>query len=316
MHKLCVLLGFLSVVSGVLAQTERNPVDSSSTPTEISYCDVSREPATYNHKLIRLTAFIAHGFENFQLSDPACQTQGFSVWVMYGGKVQSDTMYCCPGEGGGGTRSESLEVEGVRTNLIDDAKFSEFTSLLKQEPDTTVHLTAVGTFFSGEKRTQNGQTVWGGAGHLGCCSLFVIQQVESFDPHIRKDLDYSAEAGWYEKEGCKFGSLRDQMHVSVSSPDEGTIRAIEDQKRADHGEAVWVLTDPDRVAEDSLKSVYPGESPVLRIVRKTSPRRVYRWKRGKSHVVVVVTRPYWLSSYSTSRSVAWVTTMIKEAACE
>ena len=33
-------------------------------------------------------------------------------------------------------------------------------------------------------------------------------------------------------------------------------------------------------------------------------------------MVVVVTRPYWLSFYAASDSVAWVSTMIKEAECK
>ena len=196
MHKLCLLSGFFLVALEAFAPAGGISVGPPSTPTETSYCDVSRDPATYNHKLIRLTAFITHGFEDFLVGDPTCLTQGFSVWVMYGGKVRSDTMYCCPGEGGAGSRPEPLEVEGVRTPLVDDAKFRGFTRLPKQAPDTPVRRTAVGTFFSGEKQSVNGRTMWAGAAHLGCCSLFVIQRVESFDPHTRKDLDYSAEAGW------------------------------------------------------------------------------------------------------------------------
>jgi hypothetical protein len=76
------------------------------------------------------------------------------------------------------------------------------------------------------------------------------------------------------------------------------------------------LTDPDQVAKKSVKTVYPADTVILRIVKESPARRVYRWKTGKSNVVVVVTRPYWLSFYSTSGSVAWVTTMIKEAECE
>jgi len=153
---------------------------------------------------------------------------------MYGGKTQSDTAYCCPGEGTK-ERPESLTVEGVQIPLVDDLTFQKFTDLLNQEADTTVRVAALGRFFSGEKRT-NGATSWGGAGHWGCCSLFVIERVESFEAHTRTDLDYTAEAGWYEKEGCKFRTLRDQSHVSVAYPDDTTGQAIAQQKRADDGD--------------------------------------------------------------------------------
>ena len=151
---------------------------------------------------------------------------------------------------------------------------------------------------------------------MGCCSLFVIERVESFEAHTRTDLDYTAEAGWYEKEGCKFRTLRDQSHVSVAYPDDTTGQAIAQQKRADNGDAAWAFRDQQRVAVESLKPLYPGQVPVLRSVRKTSARRVFRWKNGKNQVVVVVTRPYWLSFYASSGSLIWVTTMIKEAGCD
>jgi hypothetical protein len=259
---------------------------------------------------------MTHGFEDFHLADPTCTTQGFSVWVMYGGKAQSDTAYCCPGEGGGKTRPDSVTVEGVQLSLVNDLTFRQFTDLLKKEPDTTVRVTAVGRFFAGEKRTVDGVTSWGGAGHLGCCSLFVIQRVESFKTHTRSDLDYTAEAGWYEKEGCKFRSLRDQRHVSIAYPDSETEQAIAERRSADSGEASWMFSDPQRVAEESLKPLHADQVPVLRSVKKTSARQVFRWKNGKNQMVVVVTRPYWLSFYAASGSVAWVDTMVKEAGCD
>ena len=67
---------------------------------------------------------------------------------------------------------------------------------------------------------------------------------------------------------------------------------------------------------ESLKPLYPGQVPVLRSVKKTSARQVFRWKNGKKQVVVVVSRPYWLSFFAASGPVAWVTTMVKEAECD
>lgn len=300
----------------MFAQTGNPVSDSVPQPKQVTYCELSKDPAAYNHELVQLTAFVTHGFEDFHLADPTCATQGFSVWVMYGGKAQSDTAYCCPGESGAKMRPESLTVEGVQVPLVNDLTFEQFTDLLKKEQDTTVRVTAVGRFFSGEKRTVEGATSWGGAGHLGCCSLFVIQRMESFEAHKRSDLDYTAEAGWYEKEGCKFGSLRDQRHVSIAYPNGTTEQAIAEQRRADSGEASWAFSAPQRVAEESLKPLYPSQLPVLRRVKKTSTREVFRWKNGKSEVIVVVTRPYWLSFYAASGSVAWVSTMIKEAGCD
>lgn len=71
--------------------------------------------------------------------------------------------------------------------LVNDPTFQQFLELLKGEPDTTVRSTLVGRFFYGTKETLDTGTFWRGFGHLGCCTLLVIQRVESFEPHRRTD---------------------------------------------------------------------------------------------------------------------------------
>jgi hypothetical protein len=138
--------------------------------------------------------------------------------------------------------------------------------------------------------------------------------VESFEPHTRSDLDYTSEAGWYEKEGCKYGTLRYEKHVSIAYPKGIAQQVIEEQRKADTGEAAWAFNDPQRVAVESLKPFYP-EVPILKRVKNTSARQVFWWKKGNHRIVVVVTRPYWLSFYASSDAVAWVSTTIKKAGC-
>lgn len=315
-----VLKLLLALVAGFLpssAQATQSSSDAVTKPREVSYCELAKDPATHNHELVRLTAFVTHGFEDFLLSQPRCASppENFSVWITYGGNARSDTVYCCPGEGGTKTRPEPLTVQGVQIPLINDRVFQEFTDLLKREPDTTVRVTVVGRFFAGEKHTSDKSTYWQGFGHMGCCSLFVIQEVEWFAPHTRSDVDYTSEAGWYVKEGCKLGSVRDLAHVSISSPDEATERAITEQRSADSGTRAWAFNEPRRVALDSLKPFYKDVSPVLRNVEKNRVRQVFRGRNGKKATVVVMTRPYWLLFYASSDSIAWISTTIKEVEC-
>jgi len=283
-------------------------------PPTVTYCEISKDPAAYNHKFIRLNGFVTHGFEEYGISEPDCPTQGFSVWLMYGGKAESDTVYCCPGEGGKSARPKVLSVEGIELPLVDDDVFKRYGELLRKEPDTTVRATLVGTFFSGNKESRDELTYWSGYGHLGCCSLFVIQSIEFFEPHSRTDLDYTAESGWYETEGCKARSVENLRSVLVNHWRDESQKAIAEQKEAELSRP-WAFTDPQRVAIESLKPLFPSEAPVLRKVKSTAARNVYRWRKGKRSVVVVVTRPYWLSHYAASPSVAWIATMIKEAQC-
>lgn len=299
------------------AQSEQSSSSVPAEPRNVTYCELAKDPASYNHELVRLTAFVTHGFEDFHLAEPNCVApqEHFSIWVMYGGTAESNTIYCCPGEGSQETRSEALTVEGVKVPLIDDAVFRQFTSLLRVERDTTVRVTVVGTFFSGAKQTANGSTFWSGAGHMGCCSLFVIQRVEWFGAHAENNVDYSADAGWYESVGCEYGSLRYLKHVSVSYAEQATGQAIAQQRLADSGAQLWAFNNPDRVALETLKPFYKDQTPVLRSIKKTSARQVFQWRHGKKSVVVVVARPYWLSFYSKSGSIAWVSTTVKEAYC-
>lgn len=283
----------------------------------MTFCELAKDPALYNLELIRVTAFVTYAFENFSLDEPSCPAfpNRFAVWVMYGGKAQSGAIYCCPGEGANETRSKTLRVEGIEVPLIEDLVFQRLTDLLKKESDTTVRVTVVGRFFLGRKDTLGGSQSWGGYGHLGCCSLFAIQRVEQFEPHTRNDVDYTAEAGWYEDEGCSADSLLWLRHISLAYG-EGTEQAITEQALANTGERAWALSDPHRVALESLKPFYKDRTPLLRKVKGTPVRQVFRWRDGKKSVIVVVIRPYWLTFHSKSGKVAWVATTIKEAHCD
>src|SRR5262249_47436413 len=138
-------------------------------------------------------------------------------------------------------------------------------------------------------------------------SLLVIQRLESFEPHSRDDLDYTAEAGSYEPQGCKEHGLRGVRAILVGHSD-GVREAIAEQRAAEEGNRQWAFDDPQRVAVESLKAFY--ESLVhLKLVKKRPGRQVFRWRNGTKSVVVVVTRPYWLSFYAKSPSVAWVATL-------
>src|SRR5215470_1253628 len=82
--------------SGLFAQTPMH-VEVGQIPRNVSFCDLANDPLAFNHELTRITAFVAHGFEDFTLFAPGCPevASHFAVWVTYGGKMQSSTVYCC-----------------------------------------------------------------------------------------------------------------------------------------------------------------------------------------------------------------------------
>jgi hypothetical protein len=107
------------------------------------------------------------------------------VWMEYGGKWSTDTMYCC-GFSPTSTRSDNLVVEGITLDLVDDKIFRMFDKQLHKEtskhrPSNKVTATLRGRMFArfeGIGGTQQSPE-WRGYGHMGCCMLFVVTQVVS-----------------------------------------------------------------------------------------------------------------------------------------
>jgi hypothetical protein len=63
-------------------------------PEKLTVCQLKNDPAAYNHKLVEVTGFVSHGFEDFTIFDPTCPSWP-AVWLEYGGKAKSGMMYCC-----------------------------------------------------------------------------------------------------------------------------------------------------------------------------------------------------------------------------
>jgi len=119
-------------------------------PEKVSVCQLKTDPASFNHKLVQVTSFLSHGFENFTLQDPSCGTWP-DIWLEYGGEAASGTMYCC-GVTNARTRPQQLEVENESVPLLDDENFRELDGLLQaSQTYATAHGTVVGRFFSGKE---------------------------------------------------------------------------------------------------------------------------------------------------------------------
>lgn len=142
----------------------------------VEVCRLQADPAAYNRKLVEVSGLVQHGFESFALSDSKC-SGGLPVWLEYGGSVNSETVYCC-GTTAGAPRGQTLVVDGITLPLADDALFHRFDDhIRKASREVTFRATLRGHFFAGKKQPAAG----GGYGHLGCCSLLVIEQVMAVD---------------------------------------------------------------------------------------------------------------------------------------
>lgn len=286
-------------------------------PESVTVCQLKNDPAAYNHKLVEVTAFVSHDFEDFTLFDPECASWP-RVWLEYGGKAKSGTMYCC-GVTADRHRPKELTVENIAIPLNDDRRFREFDRLI-QPPfrsdryGSIVHATVVGRFFSGKQIRVLKTTHWGGYGHMGCCSLLAIQKIQSVNPQDRYDLDYGASADQpdIEKTGCGYRDL---------TPIDPTNDLIKAQREADLGLKNGAFDDPRHVATDVLKRFAHIEQQSisgLRQTRKAQGRAVYVWspKGNAETYMVVVSRPYWLSFYAHDPThVAWMVAAAYLSSC-
>ena len=282
-------------------------------PQKVNICQVKNNPSAYNHKLIEVTAFVSHGFEDFGIFDPDCNSDT-GVWLEYGGTVASGTMYCC-GVTADRNRTKPLQVEGISLPLIADDRFREFDSLIQRTPDSIVHGTVVGRFFAGQRGYSGSSASWGGFGHFGCCSLLVIQQIITVDPQTRKELDYRASP-----------DQPDILGVGCSSrfllPTDTSKELPEAQRSAEQGNPRWAFDEPQRVASSELASlIHLPEDSIGEMKQKSNMpgRAIYEWRpKGKQvSYMVVVSRPYLLSFYSrdAGKRVAWVVIAAYESSC-
>lgn len=286
-------------------------------PVKVTVCEIKNNPPVYNHKLVEVSGFVSHDFEDFTLFDPTCPSWP-AVWLDYGGTSKSGTMYCC-GVTADRHRPRQLEVENIPIPFVINSEFEVFEKSI-QPPfrsgnhGAVVRATIVGRFFAGKQIKYLKGNPWGGYGHMGCCSMLAIQEIESVDKQDRNDLDYGASPDQpdIEKTECGYRSLL---------PLERYAALIQSQQEADSGKRAWSFDDPQRVASEALITLTKTDEASLRNMRQTREaqgRKVYDWKApGKSGTyMIVVNRPYWLSFYSHDPNrVAWVILAAHVSSC-
>jgi hypothetical protein len=286
-------------------------------PVNVTVCELKANPPKYNHQLIRITGFVSHAFEDFTISDPSCPSWP-GVWLEYGGKSKSGTMYCC-GVTADRSRPKELVIEHISVPLIVGEQFHAFDKAIQPpfrsgRQGAIVHATLVGTFFAGKQLKYFKGSPWGGFGHMGCCTLLAIQQVLSADTQNRDDLDYGASADQpdIDKTGCGYQLLL---------PLDQTAAQLQWQRDADNGKLGFAFDDPQRVANEILSSVANVSVPTqaeLKLTGEAQGRKIFEYKPAaeRATYMVVVSRPYLTSFYARDPNrVAWVAIAAYRSSC-
>jgi hypothetical protein len=288
-------------------------------PAKTSVCELKKDPAAYNHKLVEVTGFVTHAARNFTLYDPTCPTWP-AIWLEYGGSINSGTVACCKTLADR-QRRQPLQIENIPVPLTENQLFQDFDRVIQPpfpegQAGAVEHATIVGTFFAGQQMQNGaGQPYWGGFGYLGCCSLLAIQEIKQADAHRRDDIDYG--------ESSEKLSLPDpDCTLRTLLPDEQTAAFLKAQHEAESASHDWAFTDPPRVAAETLarvahlKAVTPQG---LSLTHEAPGRKTYQWTaaHGGKTWTITLSRPYWLSFYSRDpHQVAWVPVAAYETACD
>ena len=288
-------------------------------PAKVSACQLKKDPAAFNHKLVEVTGFVTHAARNFTIYDPTCPTWP-AIWLEYGGSINSGTVACCKSLADR-QRRQPLRTEDLPLPLTDNQLFQDFDRAIQPPfpPDqagAVEHATIIGTFFAGRQmQDAAGQPYWGGFGYLGCCSLLAIQEIKDADTTRRNDLDYG--------ESTEKLSLPDpDCTLRMLLPDEQTSTFLQAQHEAESASREWAFTDPARVAAETLSHVAhlkAVSAAGLKLTHDTLARKTYQWSTGHSAKTYTITmsRPYWLSFYARDpHQVAWVPVAAYETTCD
>ena len=101
-------------------------------PIKTTLCAIKAHPENFQHKLVEFTAAASHGFEDSMVESKQCPWTGSGnpgVWMEFGGKRSTDTMYCC-GLTPRSDRPEPFKLDEIEVTLLDDDLFQKFDAAL------------------------------------------------------------------------------------------------------------------------------------------------------------------------------------------
>jgi hypothetical protein len=307
--------------------------------TDTTVCQLRSSPDKFDHKQIRVNAYLSFGLEEAGMHDPSCletlSANGESsnhderpFWVEF---------------------ANHAEDEGVKGYypLIENQKLQQFRRVAKQRNGQMLRAVLTGTFYAADaaraaedQRPGNVRLlVARGFGHMGCCHLFIVSQVESVKTHYSRDLDYSSSWDTSEAQCC-------YSHQTFGIPTDAEIRSW--QQAANNGTTIWRL-DPMKVAEEQLEALRFGrfrntgqlswesvipedpqqaryflapldDRPTETLLEADSQpfRKRYEYiaHDRKSRLIIVVARPYWLEELAGSAAkVIWAPVASARVAC-
>jgi hypothetical protein len=287
-------------------------------------CALRGSPQSYSGKQVRVDVYLNLAFEDVSIHDPACLKEddvddpssavmSRDVWVEFADEVHPE------------------DVKGYAP-LVENEQLLRLQDVISERGGLMPRATLIGTFYAAKppEKAEPGQTTFlSGYGHMGCCHLFVVSQVESVEMQYAANLDYSFGAGTGIPGDCYAEEETDPPKSKEIRSWQTTVNAGEDSWRYD---SFKVAEDqlkrmqaapypPEhssrseiRIPEDSEQSDFPlsydvHSTETLLEVQSSPYRKSYEFiaRDRKTRLVIVVARPFWLEKLAGSpNKVIWV----------
>jgi len=290
-------------------------VISQERPFDTNACALSLHPEKYNEGLVSVDGLVTVGANEFMLHDASCGDQYGKIWLEFGGDVGSPATGVTPHQAAGKPRT----FEGLELPITKDRDFDAMQKLLqsvqKSEAPKMLRATLIGKYFAGRPtKLGSGETIHGGYGHMGCCSLFVIEEVVKVSAELEEIVDFSPLPATPPKALPKGCIVTETSVPPREDEDQLELKSLEAEFQYLHNpkkvaaRAIAVQQDID--AEDIEKHLRT-ESSSLALVS-------YAWETsdGLTSYSIVVNKPYWLlPTAQTGDAVIWVPKKIIRTEC-
>lgn len=270
---------------------------------EVGVCEISANPQAFHKKQLIVDAFASSGFENFTLQDPTCDKQ-IGIWLELGGSGTHDIVYCCPPA----SKKRQTVVERIRIPLVENRLLEDFRAGLRVDGGAMLRVRLKGRFFATPANRRFGY------GHLGCCELFVIEEIMAVQSDSNPDLDpHAANRHYSTRSGCRYLSTLKSFRWDSA--------ILAEYRSAEISSDASNFTDPLAVARKALSNLVRIPEPASEsvFIDHAGPgRHEYSWLNPADGATIklVISKPRWLAYYAKDPShIPWLAVSVTKEDC-
>ncbi len=287
-------------------------------PFDTTACALTQHPDRYNEGLVSVEGLITVGPDEFLLHDADCDDEHGKIWLEFGGGVESPATASAHLPSHRPHTFESLDLP-----LNRDRDFDAMQKLLQEAQKSgktrMLRATLIGKYFPGKPAiTASGAAMRSGYGHMGCCSLLVIEEVAAVGSELEEPVDFSPASKTNPRTLTKGCTVEELQVPPREDEDQLERKSLEDEYQYLHN-AKKVAARAIAVQEQtSAKNSADDVEKRLQAESVTQSLASYTWAApdATTSYHVIVNKPYWLLQTAVSGdAVIWVPKSISKTEC-